>query len=197
MTEASGTRASLLVRIRNPRDQDAWRQFVGLYAPLIHRLARSRGLQDADAADLTQEVLRAVAATAAELPYDPKRGSFRGWLYTVARNRIYDYLTGPGQRERGTGDTATQRLLSSQAAPDDDAERWERDYQRHIFHVAAEQVRPDFAPATWQAFWLIAVEGQSAEEAARQLGLSVGAVYVAKCRVLARLKARVHLLAEE
>jgi RNA polymerase sigma-70 factor (ECF subfamily) len=197
MTEGSDTRASLLVRIRNPRDQDAWRQFVGLYAPLIHRLARSRGLQDADAADLTQEVLRAVAATASKLPYDPERGSFRGWLYTVARNRILDYLRGPAHRERGTGDTATQHLLSSQPAPDDDAERWEHDYQRHLFHLAAEQVRSDFAPATWQAFWSIAVEGRSAEEAARQLGMSIGAVYVAKCRVLAQLKDRVLLLADE
>jgi RNA polymerase sigma factor (sigma-70 family) len=154
-------------------------------------------LQDADAADMTQEVLRAVAATAPALPYDPARGSFRGWLYTVARNRICDYLSGPGHRERGTGDSATQRLLSSHAAPDDDAERWEHDYQRHVFHVAAERVRADFTPATWQAFWLIAVEGQSAEEAARRLGSTVGAVYVAKCRVLARLKTRVQLLAEE
>jgi DNA-directed RNA polymerase specialized sigma24 family protein len=78
MSEALDTRHSLLIRIRNPRDRAAWRQFVALYAPMIHSLARQRGLQDADAADMTQEVLRKVAVAAPELVYDPDRGSFRG-----------------------------------------------------------------------------------------------------------------------
>ena len=94
MSEPPGTRASLLIRIRNPDDREAWRQLVALYAPLIHGLARQRGLQDADAADLTQEVLRAVAVAAPGLVYDPDRGSFRGWLYTVTCHKVHDFLHG-------------------------------------------------------------------------------------------------------
>jgi RNA polymerase sigma-70 factor (ECF subfamily) len=194
MSDSPGTRPSLLVRLRDPADREAWRQFVALYAPLIHGLCRQRGLQDADAADLTQDVLRAVMAAAPGLLYDPARGSFRGWLYTVTCHRIHDFLNGRHSRERGSGGSGTHRLLEEQPAPDDEAGRWELDYQRHLFALAAEQVRDSFEEATWRAFWLIAVEGQSGEEASRALGLSVGAVYVAKSRVLARLKRQIQRL---
>jgi RNA polymerase sigma-70 factor (ECF subfamily) len=197
MPDAPGTRASLLVRIRDAGDLEAWRQFVALYAPLIHGLARQRGLQDADAADLTQEVLRSVAAAAPSLAYDPSRGTFRGWLYTVTCNKLHDFQTSRQQRERGSGDSATQRFLAELPDDHDDAERWEHDYQRHIFAVAADAVRPTVAALTWQAFWLVAVEGKSGEEAAQTLNLSVGAVYVAKSRVLARLKKQIQQLQAE
>jgi RNA polymerase sigma-70 factor (ECF subfamily) len=197
MIEPSGTRASLLVRIRDPQDTDAWRQFVALYAPLVHGLSRRRGLQDADAADLTQDVLRSVLAAAPRLDYDPARGSFRGWLYTVTCNKVHDFQNSRQQRERGSGDSATQRFLAEVPAGDDEAQRWEREYQRHLFTLAADAVRDSFAPVTWQAFWLVAVEGRSGEEAARALGLSVGAVYVAKSRVLARLRKRIEELDRE
>jgi RNA polymerase sigma-70 factor (ECF subfamily) len=193
----SGTRASLLVRIRDPGDKEAWRQFVALYAPLIHRLARQRGMQDADAADLTQEVLRAVTAAAPGLDYDPKRGSFRGWLYRVTCNKIHDVRHSRQSRERGTGDSAMQRLLTEQPADQGEAERWEQEYQRHVFALAADAVRDGFEPVTWQAFWLVAVDGKSGEDAAKMLNLSVGAVYVAKSRVLARLKTQVQQLEAE
>src|SRR5438552_19010705 len=111
MSDSPGTRPSLLVRIRDPGDREAWRQFVALYAPLIHGLCRRRGLQDADAADLTQEVLRTVALAAPALHYDPARGSFRGWLYTVASRKIHDFRDSRANRERGSGDSVTQRLL--------------------------------------------------------------------------------------
>jgi len=197
MPESPETRASLLVRIRDPGDKDAWRQFVALYAPPIHRLARQRGLQDADAADLTQEVLRTVSVAAPALIYDPGRGSFRGWLYTVTCNKIHDFRESRLNRERGGGDSATQRLLAEIPADNDEADRWERDYQRHVFALAADAVRAEFAAVTWQAFWLVAVECKSGEEAAQILDLSVGAVYVAKSRVLARLKKQVQQLETE
>src|SRR5919197_2744578 len=94
MTAPPLTRASLLVRLRDPNDADAWSEFVRLYAAVIYGFARKHGLQDADAADLTQEVLRAVAGAVGRLEYDPARGSFRGWLFTVVRNRLRDFLDG-------------------------------------------------------------------------------------------------------
>src|SRR6516225_4147415 len=87
MADSPNTRPSLLVRIRNAEDSQAWSQFVALYAPLVYGYARKRGMQDADAADLMQDVLRAVAGAAGRLEYDPLRGSFRGWLFTIVRNK--------------------------------------------------------------------------------------------------------------
>jgi RNA polymerase sigma-70 factor (ECF subfamily) len=195
MQPAPDTRPSLLVRIRDSADSEAWRLFVGLYGPLVYALGRRFGLQDADAADLTQEVLQSVACAVRSLEYDPRRGSFRGWLYTVARNRLLDW-----QRRRrpvqGSGDPAMQDFLEKQPAPDSEAS-WDQDYERRVFAWAAERVRADFRPSTWQAFWLTAVEGRSTEAAGQHLGMSLGAVQVARSRVLARLKETVRPLLEE
>src|SRR5262245_37369790 len=196
MATAPQTRPSLLVRLRDHDDQEAWRLFVDLYGPLIYGLARKRGLQDADAADLTQEVCRSVAGAVRKLDYDPARGSFRGWLYTVARRQLADFVDRQRRQAAGTGDSAVQALLEEQPAPEAEAD-WERDYERRVFAWAAEQVREHFRNNTWRAFWLTAVEGQSAEEAGRSLDMSAGAVHVARSRVLARLKEVVRPLLEK
>jgi RNA polymerase sigma factor (sigma-70 family) len=105
MSEAGTTRASLLVRIRDCDDDQAWSQFVEIYAPLVYGFARRHGLQDADASDLTQDVLQSVARAARTLDYDPARGSFRGWLFTIVRNKLRDLVGRCGRQVRGTGDT--------------------------------------------------------------------------------------------
>jgi RNA polymerase sigma-70 factor (ECF subfamily) len=195
MDDAPATRASLLVRIRDGRDAEAWKQFVRLYAPVVYGFARKRGLQDADAADLMQDVLRSVATAAVRLEYDPDRGSFRGWLFTVTRNKVFNFLESGKRRERGAGDSDAQKRLEeepdrSDAAPAD----WDREYERQMAARAMDLVKEEFQPATWQAFWLTGVEGRPAKEAAEKTGLSVGAVYVAKSRALARLRAVVQRL---
>jgi len=198
MEQSPATRASLLLRLRDPHDKEAWGQFVQLYAPVVYGFARKRGLQDADAADLMQEVFRSVAASAGRLDYDPKRGSFRGWLYTVTRNKIYTFLDAQRRQVRGSGDSGAQVLLEEQAGREDGTgELWDQEYERSAFAWAAERVRVEFHEATWQAFWLTAVEGQSPRDVGRQLGLSPGAVYVAKSRVIARLREEVRELEEE
>jgi RNA polymerase sigma-70 factor (ECF subfamily) len=154
MPHAPQTRPSLLLRLRNFRDHEAWAQFVEVYAPPIYGYLRKRGLQDADAADLTQACLRQVAARVGTLEYDPRRDSFRGWLFTVVRNKLRDFLAQPRRLYQGSGDSGVQRMLENTAAPEaDEAGEWERAYQCGLFAWAAEQVRPQVREATWQAFW--------------------------------------------
>jgi RNA polymerase sigma factor (sigma-70 family) len=189
MSDAPATRLSLLVRLRDARDDGAWSQFVEIYAPLVFGFARKHGLQEADAADLTQVVLQAVSGGIRRLDYDPRRGSFRGWLFTVVRNKLRNFLAAQQRPGRGTGDPdAQQRLQEVPAREEDQTAWWEQEYERRVFAWAAEQVRGTIRDSTWQAFWLTAVEGKTGPEAARALGLSVAAVYLAKGRVMARLK---------
>jgi RNA polymerase sigma-70 factor (ECF subfamily) len=195
MHSSPDTQPSLLVRIRDGGDGEAWRLFVDLYGPLVYALGRKHGLQDADAADLTQDVLGSVAAAVRALVYDPRRGSFRAWLYTVARHRLLDRHR--RRTVQGSGDSAVQELLENQPAPAEAEDNWDRDYERRVFAWAAERVRVDFRPATWQAFWLTAVEGLTGEQAAARLGMSLGAVHVARSRVLARIKETVRPLLED
>ncbi len=198
MGESPPTRASLLVRIRDARDADAWAQFVQVYASLIYGFARKRGLQDADAADLMQEVLRSVAGAAGRLDYDPRRGSFRGWLFTVTRNKISNFLAARRHQVRASGDPDAHELLQEQEAPaDGEAGLWDREYERRLFDWAAEQVRGEFHDSTWQAFWQTAVEDKSPRNVGAALGMSVGSVYVAKSRVLARLREEIRQLQDE
>ena len=198
MADSAITRPSLLLRIRDSRDRQAWSEFVGVYAPLVFGFARKHGLQSADAADLTQEVLRAVAGAAGRFRYEPGRGSFRGWLFTVVRNRLRNFLAGRQRREQGTGGAVHQQVLEALPARPEDAETlWDQEYQRRLFDWAAEQVRQDCREQTWQAFWRTAVEGQSGQEVARALGMSPAAVYLAKRRVLDRLREYLQPLQDE
>jgi len=196
MDSSEVTRPSLILRIRDSRDREAWGEFVALYAPLVYRFARQRGLQDADAADVTQDVLRTVARSIGRFVYDRARGTFRGWLMSVARTRICDFLASRQRQALGSGDTKVQKLLESQAADEDEQELWEREYRKCAFEWAVEKVRPQFQDSTWQAFWQTSVEGKDPQQVAALLGMSVGAVYIARSRVLARLKREIQPLEE-
>jgi RNA polymerase sigma-70 factor (ECF subfamily) len=192
------TRASLLLRIRDAGDRAAWEEFVGRYAPLVYRFARRRGLQDADAADLTQEVLQAVAGAAQRLDYDPSRGSFRGWLFTVSRNRLVNLVNRRARQPQVPGDTELRDRLNALLAPAAaEEDLWEQEYQRSRLAWAAELVKVHFEPTTWQAFWRTAVAGESPRAVAECLGLSVGAVHIAKSRVIARLKTTLNSLPDD
>lgn len=189
MTDTPATRLSLLVRLRDARDDGAWAQFVEIYAPLVHGFARRHGLQDADAADLTQDVLQAVSGGIRRLDYDPRRGSFRGWLFTVVRNKLRNFLAALKRPGRGSGDPDAQHLLQELSAREEaQTAWWDQEYERRVFSWATDQVRGAFQDSTWQSFWQTAVEGKTGPEVARALGLSVAAVYLAKGRVMARLK---------
>ena len=188
------TRLSLIVQIRDGANQSAWQEFVKLYGPIIYGFARKRGLQDADAADLMQDVLRSVSSAIQRLDYDRNQGTFRGWLFTITRNKVFNFLSARRIRPQGSGDSTTNRLLAAQPEANDGADAWEIEYQRRLAAIAMERVKSEFQENTWQAFWLTAVDGVPAADVAKQVGISPGAVYVAKSRVLARLKQEVEAI---
>ena len=188
MDEVPDTRPSLLVRLRDPRDDRAWTEFTAIYSPLIYRLACRKGFQDADAEDLVQEVLR---------------GRFRhGPLGTRAMQRAVSQLAVPDRAEHDAElhrqpapTSAGDGLGGNSAAPRDrpspspeDSALFETEYKRQLFRWAAEQVSGEFRGTTWAAFWETGVEGKKAQVVADTLGMSVGAVYMAKSRVVARIR---------
>jgi RNA polymerase sigma-70 factor (ECF subfamily) len=192
MGQTPTTRPSLLLRLRDPKDERAWCEFAAIYSPLVYRLARNKGLQDADAADLTQEVLQAVARAVEQGSYDPARGSFRGWLFRIARNLAVNHLVAQARVVRGSGDTGVKALLEAQPAPPaEDSALFEAEYRRQLLHWAAEQVRGEFTELCWRAFWQAGVEGRPAGEVALALGTTVGNVYHSKSRVMARLRKKI------
>ncbi len=189
MTDSPETRHSLLARLRGDRDEAAWREFVAIYRPLIYRLIRSRGLQDADAQELTQDALVAVASAIEHGTHDFQGGSFRGWLSRIARNMMINYLTRRRPGQHGAGGSDFHRLLAEQPVRDDEqATVFDLEHKREIFRWAAEQVHDSFHPTTWQAFWKTTVDGEPIAQAANALGLSIGSTYAARSRVMARLK---------
>ncbi len=196
MNESPATRCSLIVKLRDPADSTAWSEFVAIYEPLVYRLGRIKGLQDADSRDLCQEVFQAVARSIDR--WEPGRGSFRGWLSRIARNLLINFLTRRQHHARASGATSVQDLLEAQPALDPSATAlFEAEHERRLFRWAADEIRGEFTPATWQAFWQTALEGRPPAEVATELGLSVGALYVGRSRVLARLKRRIKQLGDD
>ena len=196
MADTPATRASLLLRLRDVHDAAAWREFLDLYAPLVYGYARKKGLQDADASDLSQEVFHAVAQAIGRLNYDVGRGRFRNWLFTIVRRKLANRRMAERQRTPRSGDSATEFLLNHCAAAEDSDAEWEAEWQQYAFARACAQVRNAVKEPTWQAFWRTAVDGQSCKEVARDLGLSVGAVYHARSRILEQLRQQIDSMQE-
>jgi RNA polymerase sigma-70 factor (ECF subfamily) len=188
MNSAPETRASLLIRVRDPADQAAWQEFVEIYRPLILRLARQKGMQDADAEDVAQRVLLAVSRAIEQREHDRQRAKFRTWLHRVAHNAILNALT-RGRGDRGVGGSAMLAVLNqhtSHAGPDSDLLRLE--HRREVFRWAARRVRREFQPETWSAFWLTAVEGRDVADVAEEFGKNAGAIYAARSRIMRRIQ---------
>ena len=184
---APATRPSLLLRMRHVNDEAAWSQFVEIYTPLIYGYCRSRGLQDGDAADVAQETMRAVGNAIGNFEYNPQRGKFRNWLLTVVQSKLHNFLAQQQRQPMLAGQTTLQGHLESSPSGADDS-HWEADYYRSIFNWAAARIRGEFQDSTWQAFWRTTIEERDGKDVAESLGMTVGAVYVAKSRVIARLK---------
>jgi len=177
----TATPVSLLERLRQPNDPEAWGRFVALYTPLVYTWARRVGLQESDAADLVQDVFTLLLQKMPHFVYD-RQGSFRAWLKTVTLNQWRANCRRMAARHEE--DVPPPDL----AAPDDGEAFWETEYRQHVVGQALRVMQTDFEPQTWQACWAMVVEGEPAARVARKLGVSVGTVYAAKCRVLARLR---------
>jgi RNA polymerase sigma-70 factor (ECF subfamily) len=190
MRSVPTTRLSLLFRLRDSQDHEAWVEFVETYEPAIYRQLRKRGLQDADARELTQEVFVAVHRQIARWELAKERGSFRGWLRRVARNLVINWMRSGQRRMVALGGPESEAIFDEVEAADDGPEsaEFDRELRRSIFQRASETVRQEQSAKAWQAFWGTAVVGKSPAAVALELGMSSGAVRVAKCRVLARLK---------
>lgn len=187
-TAAYSTDSSLIVRVQ-ARDPEAWQRLVDLYAPWIFAWTRRYGLAPADGADVTQETLLAVHRSIDQFRRESSGDSFRGWLWTILRNKIRDFHR-RSQPAQGAGGTAAQ--LQLQAIPDALPEEFSDPQPAVAFtgllHRGLAQVQSEFEPRTWQAFWMVVVEGRSPADVATALGISANSVRQAKSRILRRLR---------
>lgn len=159
------------------------------YLPMIYRYARRIGLQDADAADVSQEVLAEVSRCIRGFDYQPERGRFRDWLGLVVRRRVARFFRQRGRAEVGEGPEAAEPC-----APD---AGWTEEFNARILAAALERIRPHFEPETWRAFERVWLDDRRAGEVAAELKRPIEAIYTAKSRVLRRLEEEVRLLAED
>jgi RNA polymerase sigma-70 factor, ECF subfamily len=184
------TRQSLIVRIQDRNNQPAWSEFVAAYEPFLKRLVRRQGAPQRHVADVVQQLLLAIARSVDRWHDDGRKESFRRWLQRVARNVVIKFMT--RERRQFTGRGGTEFLEQLQQATDDDADDERRArYEHELIVWAAEQVRGDFLPSSWQAFWATQIEGRPVAEVARELALSPGSIYMSRSRILARIRTRV------
>jgi RNA polymerase sigma-70 factor (ECF subfamily) len=188
MSEQPKTRASLILRLRSPEDAAAWQEFVDIYQPLVYRLARARGLQDADAFDTTQEVLTRVAGAINRWDPDPERGSFRGWISRITRNLVIELMRSKNRLPKTSDDSSIQQIIQQTPGRSEESDLFDIEHERQVFAWASQKIEPHFEPRTWLAFWKSAVEHQPIADVATELEISTGAVYIARSRVMARLK---------
>jgi RNA polymerase sigma-70 factor (ECF subfamily) len=183
-----GSTSSSLLRRVGQGDPDAWRRLVRLYGPLVYIWARQCGLQPADAADVHQETFVAVAGSVGDFRRERPDDSFRGWLWTITRNKICDHFRRRrGQAAAQGGTDAQEQLLQVPEPPKPSADS-QADAGSQIARRAMELIRGEFEDRTWQAFWRTAVDGLKAAEVADELGMTLAAVYQAKYRVLRRIR---------
>lgn len=186
---------SLLLRIREPRDQQAWQMFVDLYMPLVYGYCRTRGVQDADAADVVQEVFTRVSRGIRGFDYDPQRGGFRNWLGTLTWREMQRHLQKVRRTGRGVGGDAGAAEINRLEGELDLA--WVEEFNAQVCRSALERIRPEFDDAVWQAFELTWVQDCKPNAAAEQVGRTTDWVYKARYLVLQRLREEIQFLAED
>jgi RNA polymerase sigma-70 factor, ECF subfamily len=175
------TPPSLLDRLRHTPERQAWGRFVDMYTPLLFAWASRLGLSGHDAADLMQDVFTTLVEKLPQFRYDPEK-SFRAWLKTLLLNRWRNHQRRQPVERRADAD------LGTIAAPDELPELEADEYRRYLVRRALALMEAEFQPATWKACWENVVRGRPAAEVAAELGISTNAVYLARSRVLRRLR---------
>jgi len=177
------TRGSLILRIRDPRDQVAWREFESLYGPLLYRYARARGLSREDAEDLRSQCLAVVVEKIARFDYDKARGGFKNWLRRIAHNRIVD--TFRRRREKQADSMVFKAVQDEEPGPD---KVWDAQWRRQHLQYCLEQVRGEVSDAQYRAFRLLVFEERSVQDVCAACEMNANQVYKAKSRILQRVR---------
>jgi RNA polymerase sigma-70 factor (ECF subfamily) len=192
MTEFPNTQSLLIANIQSPENREAWAEFVQMYRPVIYRMARRRGMQDADAQDLSQDVLIRISKSIET--WVPQEGvRFRHWLRKVASNAIFTAVTKSKPRGIVNG-SAAEQILAGTPEASAVASELQDECLREQYLRAAAIVKQDVSPATWAAFEQTVIQGHSCEDAAESLGKSLGTIYAARSRILKRLQIEVQRL---
>ncbi len=186
----TSTSRSLLVRVKD-NDLQAWDRLVTLYTPLVFHWCQKLDVAGDDMPDVVQEVFKSVAEHIEDFQKDRPQDTFRGWLRVITRNKAIDHYRRRAKQFQAAGGTEAMHRLAQQPGPEphqDDDDSDDHEAQNVLFHQALEVIRGDFQERTWRAFWRVVVDERTPGEAADELQMSPGAVRVAKCRVLQRLR---------
>jgi RNA polymerase sigma-70 factor (ECF subfamily) len=183
------TQPSLIVRLQGSRNELAWTEFVSAYEPFLKQLVQRQGVPPRHVADVSQQLLLAIARSVESWRDDGRQASFRRWLSRVARNVVIKFMT--RERREITGQGGTQFLELLQHTPAEPSPEQLGQYEHELIVWAAEQVRHEFRPTSWQAFWATQIGGRSVNETAAELGVSPGSIYMSRSRILARIKAKI------
>ena len=187
MSQLPVTRPSLLLRMRDGENHQAWDEFVQIYRPVILGYCGKQGVQGADAHDVAQDVLASVSRVIDDFDYSTALGRFRGWLLTVTRNKLNDHFR-RRTRYQELCDEAAVLQLAEETCLEPHLLESERHHRQQLLEWASTKVQAEVAESTWKAFVATAIEGRPAAEVARELGLTPGAVYIAKARTMVRLR---------
>jgi len=185
---APGSTASNLLELVKANDGPAWQRLAALYTPLVYSWARRSGLQSEDAADVAQDVFQAVHKHIAGFEHGQRSGSFRAWLWTIARNKLNDHWRRHRRQPQAAGGTEAQARLLQTPELDLDSPAEPGDCYGNVLRRALEMIRDEFEERSWQAFWKVTIEDRVPADTAAELGMSVNSVYIVRSRVLARLR---------
>lgn len=188
------TRLSLIGRLGNKADQEAWFEFVEIYEPLVLNMAVQSGVQHSDAKEITQEVLTKVLISIDARDHENASGSFRGWLYRITRNMTIDFLRRSKRRNQSLVTTDLEQLVDPSLQ---DSTDFHMEFERQLFRWASDKVKSTVTETNWQAFWSTTVEGEAIPQAALRLGVSTGAIHVARSRIMSRISGMIQSRLEE
>ncbi|MEM9644571.1 MAG: sigma-70 family RNA polymerase sigma factor [Planctomycetota bacterium] len=196
MNDFPDTDHRLIAKIQDLGDGVSWDEFLRIYRPVVLRMARRRGMQDADAEDVMQQIFLSVVGAIGRWEAGPGQPPFRAWLTTIARNAITKALSRQ-PRDRATGSSSIRARLAD--IPDAESTRIEAtaEAKRQLVRIAAEEIRSEFNKGTWNVFWKTAIEGRPISIVATESGMSAGAIYVARYRVMARLRQQVERVSSQ